>query len=92
MIILRKGFFRVEPTVNRRVVIVFDEKIKPQLNAEASGSNERSQTKTNRTLNERFFPRFERVTRNCDWFITLFVPVVIGRNNYFASMGFSTVI
>ena len=29
--------------------------------------------------------------RNCDWFIALFVPVVIGRSNCFG-FGFSTVI
>ena len=28
------GFFRVESTVNRRLGIAFDEKIKPQLSAE----------------------------------------------------------
>ena len=31
------------------------------------------------------------IARNCDWFIPLFVPVVIGRNNCFG-FGFSTVI
>ena len=30
------------------------------------------------------------IARNCDWFIALFVPVVIGRNNCFA-FGFATV-
>ena len=39
-----------------------------------------------RALNE-----LQGIAGNCDWFITLFVPVVIGRSNYFASMGFSTV-
>ena len=51
----------------------------------------RSKTKTNRAMYAWFFPRFGRVTgkviaRNCDWFMELFVPVVIGR-----SFGFSTV-
>ena len=31
------------------------------------------------------------IARNCDWFIALFVPVVIGRSNYFG-FGFWTVI
>ena len=31
------------------------------------------------------------ISRNCDWFIALFVPVVIGRSNCFG-FGFSTVI
>ena len=31
------------------------------------------------------------IARNCDWFITLFAPVVIGRSNCFG-FGFSTVI
>ena len=31
------------------------------------------------------------IGRNCDWFITLFAPVVIGRSNCFG-FGFSTVI
>ena len=31
------------------------------------------------------------IARNCDWFISLFVPVVIGRSNCFG-FGFSTVI
>jgi len=31
------------------------------------------------------------IARNCDWFMTLFVPVVIGRSNCFG-FGFSTVI
>ena len=31
------------------------------------------------------------IARNCDWFIALFVPVVIGRSNCFG-FGFSTVI
>ena len=51
--------------------------------------------KTNRTMYAWFFPRFARVKgdcyRNCDWFIALFVPVVIGRSNCFG-FGFSIVI
>ena len=31
------------------------------------------------------------IARNCDWFMELFVPVVIGRSNCFG-FGFSTVI
>ena len=31
------------------------------------------------------------IARDCDWFISLFVPVVIGRSNCFG-FGFSTVI
>ena len=31
------------------------------------------------------------IARNCDWFMALFVPVVIGRSTYFG-FGFSTVI
>ena len=31
------------------------------------------------------------IARNCDWFIALFAPVVIGRSNCFG-FGFSTVI
>ena len=31
------------------------------------------------------------IARNCDWFIVLFVPVVIGRSNCFG-FGFSTLI
>ena len=34
---------------------------------------------------------FQIIARNCDWFIVLFVPVVIGRSNCFG-FGFSTVI
>ena len=56
----------------------------------------RSKTKTNITMYTSFFPRFERVTvtivsRNCDWFIALFAPVVIGRSDYLG-FGFSIVI
>ena len=39
-----------------------------------------------RALNE-----WQIIAMNCDWFIVLFVPVVIGRNNCFG-FGFSTVI
>ena len=31
------------------------------------------------------------IARNCDWLMELFVPVVIGRSNWFG-FGFSTVI
>ena len=31
------------------------------------------------------------IARNCDWFIVLFAPVVIGRNNCFG-FGLSTVV
>ena len=34
---------------------------------------------------------FQVIARNCDWFMQLFVPVVIGRSNCFG-FGFSTVI
>ena len=55
----------------------------------------RSKTKTKRTMYTSFFPRFERVTgnfyRDCDWFIALCAPVVIGRSDYLG-FGFSTVI
>ena len=40
----------------------------------------------------RALSELQGIAGNCDWFITLFVSVVIGRSNYFASMGFSTVI
>ena len=43
----------------------------------------------------RYFSRssseLQVISRNCDWFISLFVPVVIGRSNCFG-FGFSTVI
>ena len=43
----------------------------------------------------RYFSRasseLQVIARNCDWFIALFVPVVIGRSNCFG-FGFSTVI
>ena len=38
----------------------------------------RSKTKTNRVASE-----LEVISRNCDWFIALFAPVVIGRSNCF---------
>ena len=52
----------------------------------------KSKTKTSRTTYARFFPsELQIIARNCGWFIVLFVPVVIGRNNCFG-FGFSTVI
>ena len=51
----------------------------------------RSTTKTNRTMYTSFFPRLEQVTGNCDWFIALFAPVVIGWSDCLG-FGFSTVI
>ena len=40
-------------------------------------------SKTNRSLYAQFFPCYEQVTgiitKNSDWFIALFAPVVIGR-------------
>ena len=54
----------------------------------------RSKTKTNRTTYARFSRasrELQVIARNFDWFIALFVPVVIGRSNCF-SLGFSTVI
>ena len=35
--------------------------------------------------------KLQVIARNCDWFMALFVPVVIGRSNGFG-FGFSTVI
>ena len=35
--------------------------------------------------------KFQIIARNCNWFIALFAPAVIGRSNYFG-FGFSTVI
>ena len=35
--------------------------------------------------------KFQIIARNCDWFIALYAPVVIGRTNCFG-FGFSTVI
>ena len=54
----------------------------------------KTKTKTNRTMYTGFLPCFEQVTGNCkdcDWFIGLSAPVVIGRSNCFG-FGFSTVI
>ena len=55
----------------------------------------RSKTKTNRTMYTRDFSRasneLQVIARNCDWFIALPAPVVIGRSNCFG-FGFSTVI
>ena len=55
----------------------------------------RSKTKTNRAMYTRDFSRalskFQIIARNCDWFIALFAPVVIGWSNCFG-FGFSTVI
>ena len=48
---------------------------------------ETKNTKNNHTLHARFFPaliRLQVITGNCDWFITLFAPVVIGWSNYLA--------
>ena len=39
----------------------------------------------------RALSKFQIISRNCDWFIALFAPVVIGRSNCFG-FGFSTVI
>ena len=53
----------------------------------------RSDTKSNRTLYAPFSSSFEQVegiARNSDWFMALFLPViVIGRSNYFG-ISFST--
>ena len=46
----------------------------------------RSKTKTNRAMYAWFFrglSKFQIIARNCDWFIVLFDPVVIGRSNCF---------
>ena len=46
----------------------------------------RSKIKTNRTLCARFsraLSELQVIARNSDWFLPLFAPVVIGRNNYF---------
>ena len=40
---------------------------------------------SSRTLSE-----LQIITRNCDWFMALFAPVVIGRSNCFG-FGFSTI-
>ena len=39
----------------------------------------------------RAWSELQVIARNCDWFIALFAPVVIGRSNCFG-LGFSTVI
>ena len=53
----------------------------------------RHKTKTNCTMYD--FSRasgvLQVIARNCDWFMELFVPVVIGRS-YCFGFGFSTVI
>ena len=52
----------------------------------------KGKSKTNRIFCVRFsrsLNKLQVIARNCDWFIALFAPVVIGRSNYF---GFSTVI
>ena len=55
----------------------------------------KSRTKTNRTMYTRHFSRalseLQVIARNCDWFIALIAPVLIGRSNCFG-FGFSTVI
>ena len=53
----------------------------------------RSKIKTNRTMYDfsRASSELQVIARNCDWLITLPVPVVIGRSNCFG-FGFSTVI
>ena len=54
----------------------------------------RSKTKTNRTMYawfSRASSELQVTASNCDWFIALFVSVVIGRSNCFG-FGFSTVI
>ena len=50
----------------------------------------RSKTKTYRDLS-RASSELQVIARICDWFMALFVPVVIGRSNCFG-FGFSTVI
>ena len=54
----------------------------------------RSKNKTNRTMYawfSRASSELQVIARNCDWFIALPAPVVIGRSNCFG-FGFSTVI
>ena len=54
----------------------------------------RSKTKTNRTCTRDFsraLSELQVIARNCDWFIAMFAPVVIGRSNCYG-FGFSTVI
>ena len=51
-------------------------------------------TKTNRTRTRDFsraLSQLQVIAGNCDWFIALSTPVVIGRNNFFG-FRFSTVI
>ena len=49
----------------------------------------RSKTKTNRAMHAS--GELQVIAKNCDWFMELFVPVVIGRSNCFG-FGFTTVI
>ena len=45
----------------------------------------RSKTKTNRTMYTSFsraLSELQVIARNCDWFIALFAPAVIGRSTY----------
>ena len=54
----------------------------------------RSKTKTNRTMCtsvSRTLSELQVIARNCDWFIALPAPVVIGRSDCLG-LGFSTVI
>ena len=54
----------------------------------------KTKTKTNRTIYaciSRASSEFQVIARNFDWFMALFVPVVIGQSDYFG-FGFSTVI
>ena len=54
----------------------------------------RCKTKTNRTMSRdlsRASSELHVIARNCDWFIALPAPVVIGRSNCFG-FGFSKVI
>ena len=51
----------------------------------------RSKTKANRTIYALALSELQIIAKNCDWFIVLFVPDVIGRKNCFG-FGFSTVI
>ena len=55
----------------------------------------KNQNKNSIALCTRDFSRasseLQVIARNCDWFMKLFVPVVIGRSNCFG-FGFSTVI
>ena len=54
----------------------------------------RNKTKTNRTMYawfSRALSELQIIAKNCDWFIALSAPVVIGRSNCFG-FSFSTVI